>query len=135
METEGILSPNTPAAARERYGAIGSAARTVVREVVSTTASDRAAYTDRMTDEVIETAHDALFASLLRVTVGSREEYLDWRADYDGEVIEVGSEHVSEVVWHSFDGTVVAATFENEREAAVATLRRQAFGRLYREHL
>lgn len=135
MRTEGLLAPETAAAAREDFESVGPAARTVVREVLSATVADREAFTERMSGEVVATAQDALFASLLRVHVGSRTEFQEWCADYDGSVTEVGSEHVSRVVWHAFDGEAVAATFEDEPEAAVATLRRQAFGRLYREHL
>jgi hypothetical protein len=45
-----------------------------------------------------------------------------------------GSGDVDRVVWHAapFAGEVVAATFQNERDAAVGTLRRQAFTRGYR---
>ena len=84
-----------------------------------------------------ETAHEALFASTLAVRVGTRKEYQTWRAETDHEVQEVGSEHVDNVVWHAppFATEAVAATFQDERRAAVETLRRQAFGRLYRERL
>lgn len=135
MHTEGLLAPGSAAAARDRYAALGPAAQTVVREVASAMAFDREEYDDRITSEVVATARDALFASLLRVRVGTREEYEDWRRDFDGEVVEAGSEHVTHVVWHAFQDRAVAATFEREEDAAVATLRRQAFGRLYRELL
>jgi len=48
-----------------------------------------------------------------------------------------GSEDVDNVVWHAppFADAAIAATFQDERDAAVATLRRQAFGRLYRDAL
>jgi hypothetical protein len=68
--------------------------------------------------------------------VGSRAAFDEWVADHDGyEVHEVGSENVDSVVWHAAPAveTVVAATFHEEREAAVSTLRRQAFGRIYRD--
>jgi hypothetical protein len=44
---------------------------------------------------------------------------------------------VERVVWHvpPFADAAVAATFQDERDAAVATLRRQAFGRCYRDRL
>ncbi|WP_135365219.1 DUF5809 family protein [Halosimplex halophilum] len=135
MDTEGTLSPATAAAARERYGALGSTAQVVVKETAKAMGMDAEEYRDRVTSDVVETARDALFASLLEVRVGSREEFEEWVADHDGyEVHEVGSENVDRVVWHAAPAaeTVVAATFQEEREAAVGTLRRQAFGRIYR---
>ena len=55
----------------------------------------------------------------------------------DGEVHVAGSENVDHVAWHApaFADAAVAATFQNEESAAVGTLRRQAFGRLYRDEL
>jgi hypothetical protein len=49
-------------------------------------------------------------------------------------VTELGSPNVDRVAWHAapFADEAVATTFQNEREAAVGTLRRQAFSRLYR---
>jgi hypothetical protein len=133
METHGFLAPETEAAARDRYEAVGPAAQTVVKETAKAMAFDADEYDERVTGEVIETARDALFASLLEVRTGTREEYEEWLADRDREVVEEGSEHVSRVAWHDALGeTVVAATFESEERAAVATLRRQAFGRAYR---
>jgi hypothetical protein len=136
METHGFLAPETEAAARDRYEAVGPAAQTVVKETAKAMAFDADEYDERVTGEVIETARDALFASLLEVRTGPREEYEEWLADRDREVVEEGSEHVSRVAWHDALGeTVVAATFESEERAAVATLRRQAFGRAYRDLL
>ena len=53
----------------------------------------------------------------------------------DIEVVEFGSEHVDNVVWHEarIADTVLAATYQDERGAAVETLRRQALGRVYRD--
>ncbi|QLH80410.1 DUF5809 family protein [Halosimplex pelagicum] len=136
MDTEGTIAPTTAAAARERYEALGSTAQVVVKETAKAMEMDAEEYRDRVTGEVVETARDALFASLLEVRVGSREAFDEWVADNDGyEVREVGSENVDSVVWHAAPAadTVVAATFHEEREAAVGTLRRQAFGRIYRE--
>ncbi|WP_134668784.1 DUF5809 family protein [Halorussus marinus] len=136
METHGFLAPETEAAARDRYEAVGPAAQTVVKETAKAMAFDREEYDERVTGEVIETARDALFASLLAVHTGDREEYESWLADRDREVTERGSEHVSQVAWHDALGeTVVAATYETETDAAVATLRRQAYGSVYRERL
>lgn len=137
METEGLIAPGTVAEARDAYRSVGPAARTVVRETARSMGFDREEYSDRVTGEVVETARDALFASLLAVRVGTREEYEAWREDYEGAVHETGSEAVDRVVWHAppFADEAVAATFASEREAAAGTLRRQAFGRIYRDLL
>jgi hypothetical protein len=135
MRTEGMLAPSSVDDAREWYEALGPSAQTVVREVARAMSFDREEYGERVTGEVVETARDALFASLLEVHVGTDAEFEDWRAGFDGEVHVVGSENVSKVAWHAVGEAAVAATFENEPEAAVDTLRRQAFGRLYRERL
>jgi hypothetical protein len=134
METHGFLAPDTGDAARERYDALGPSAQTVVKETAKAMAFDADEYDERVTGEVVETARDALFASLLEVYTGTREEYDEWLADRDREVIERGSENVSRVAWHDAVGeTVVAATYENEQRAAIETLRRQAYGRVYRD--
>jgi len=130
--SEGLFAPDTVAAARERHEACGPAAKTVVREVARAMGFDRETYRDRVTAEVVETARDALFASLLRVHVGPRSAYESWRAGYDGEVTETGSPDVDRVAWHAAPTGAVATTFQADREAAVGTLRRQAFGRCYR---
>ncbi|WP_226004585.1 DUF5809 family protein [Natrinema salinisoli] len=134
MHTVGTFSFESAEDARTQYESVGPAAQTVVREVAKAMAFDREEYDERVTGDVVETARDALFASLLAVRVGSREEFEDWRESYDGEVTETGHEDVDHVVWHAGpDAEAVAATFQNEEDAAVATLRRQAFGRLYRD--
>ncbi|WP_276270521.1 DUF5809 family protein [Haloarcula litorea] len=135
METEGQFAPATAEAARDRYEAVGSTAQVVVKEVAKAMGLDGEEYRERVTGDVVETARDALFAESLAVTVGTRAEFEDWRADADHEVTVLGSEHVDGVVWHApaFADEAVAATFQDEREAAVGTLRRQAFGRIYSE--
>jgi hypothetical protein len=136
MHTDGRFSPTTEEAARERYEALGSMAQTVVREVATAMEFDKDEYDERVTSGVVERARNALFASSLEVSVGRREEFDDWRADHaDYELHVIGNENVPRVVWHAapFAETAVAATFANEERAAVETLRRQAFGRLYRE--
>jgi hypothetical protein len=135
MDTEGSFAPETPTAARERYESLRPVAQIVVSEVTNAMGFDAEEYDRRVTGEVIETARDALFASSLAVHVGTREEYESWLSETDREVHEVGSEHVDNVVWHAppFADQAVAATFQDERRAAVDTLRRQAFGRIYRE--
>src|SRR6056297_44501 len=136
METHGFLAPDTEDAASERYETVGPAAQTVVKETAKAMAFGPDEYDERVTGEVIETARDALFASLLEVRTGTREEYEEWLADRDREVLEEGAENVDNVAWHDALGeTAVAATYQSEERAAVATLRRQAFGRVYRELL
>lgn len=131
-ESGGLLTPETPAEAREAYDALDPTAQVVTREVAKAMALNREEYGERVTGDVVETARDALFASLLEVRDGTREEFEEWRGVYDGECEVMGSENVDRVVWHAFDGEAIAATYQNEPEAARGTLRRQAFGRLYR---
>lgn len=134
MKTVGTYSFESAAEARETYDSIGPTAQTVVREVARAMEFDREEYDERVTGEVVETARDALFASLLEVTVGDRKTFETWRESYDGEVTVAGHEAVDNVVWHAGpEGEAVAATFQNEEDAAIATLCRQAFGRIYRE--
>lgn len=135
METEGVFAPETRETARERYEELGTAAGETVRAVTREMNFDSNEYDRRVTDEVRLAAQDALFASLLAVRVGSRAEYERWREAHEGELVEAGSEAADRVVWHdpAWSDAAVAATFHNEREAAVTTLRRQAFGHLYSE--
>jgi hypothetical protein len=133
MERRGRIDPDSEAAAREWYETLGSVAQTTTREVARAMELDREEYDRRVTGDVVATAREAIFASLLAVTVGSREEFETWRADYGGTVHVVGSGNVDRVAWHAGPtGEAVAATFQDEPEAAVGTLRRQAQGRLYR---
>jgi hypothetical protein len=135
METRGTHEFETERAAREAFRAAGPTAQTAVREATKTMGFDREEYEARVTPAVIETVRDVVFARRLAVTVGSREEFEAWLADTDLEVTTVGSEHVDNVAWHAapFCGEAVAATFQDEPDAAVETLRRQALGRIYRE--
>jgi hypothetical protein len=133
METRGRLDFEDPEAARDWYEDAGPVAQTVTREVARAMDLDREEYDQRVTPEVVATARDAVFASLLAVQVGTREEFEAWREGYDGEASVVGAENVGRVAWHAGPaGEAVAATFESEADAAVGTLRRQALGRLYR---
>jgi len=137
METEGTFLPETATEARERYEDLGATAQVVVKEIAKAMDFDPEEYDRRVTSEVVETAREALFASTLAVQVGTRVEYEDWRGGADHDVHEAGSEHVDNVVWHAppFADEAVAATFQDERHAAVETLRRQAVGRIYRDVL
>ena len=103
MNTHGFLAPESESTARDRYEAVGPTAQTVVKETAKAMAFDA-------------------------------DEYDDWLTNHDREVVEQGSENVDRVAWHDALGeTVVAATYQSEERAAVATLRRQAFGQVYRE--
>ena len=135
METEGQFSPTTVAAARDRYESLGSTAQVVVKEVAKAMGLSADEYRERVTGEVVETARDVLFAESLSVTVGTRDEFDEWCADTDRDVEVIGADNVDNVVWHApeFAETAVAATYQSERDAAVGTLRRQAFGRIYSE--
>lgn len=138
MHAEGLFAPASDAEAREQYEMLGPSAQTVVRETAKAMSFDREEYADRVTGEVVETARDALFASLLEVHVGSREKFDAAREEYaEFDISVAGSDNVDRVVWHIAPAaeTVVAATFQNEEAAAVATLRRQAFGIVYRDLL
>jgi len=137
MDREGFLEPDTEAEARDQFALLAPAAETVVKEAARQMGFDRAEFDARITDDVTDAAQESLFASLLVVSIGTRAEYEQWCADHRCEAIEVGTENVDNAVWHAapFSERVVAATFQDEREAAVGTLRRQAFGRLYREVL
>ena len=127
MHVEGLLAPDSVEAAREEYDALAPTSKTVVREVAKAMAFDREEYGERVTD--------ALFASLLEVHVGTREEFEAFReSNPDLDATVRGSDHVDHVVWHvAPTGEVVAATYQDEPEAAIATLRRQAFGSVYRD--
>jgi len=137
VETEGYLAPETVAAARDRYAETVPTAKTATREAAKAMEFDRAEYERRVTNDVVAAVRDAVFASSLRVEVADRDSFEAWRAETDAEVVLVGNESAPRVVWHApeFADRAVAATFAEEREAAVGTLRRQAFGRLYREVL
>jgi hypothetical protein len=133
MHEEGWLEPETDEEWRDAYADAGPTAQTVVREVAKAMGFDREEYGERVTSDVVETARDALFASRLRVAVGDRGAFESWREGFDGEVTVIGSEHVDNVAWHvaPFADEAVAATFQDEPEAAVETLRRNAYGRIY----
>jgi len=134
MHARGSFAPETATEARERYEAVGSTAQVLLRQIAKAMEFDSEEYERRVTPEVIETAREVLFAADLRVRVGPREEYEDWLAGREYETTERGNPNVSRIAWHSapFATAVVAATFEHEEDAAVETLRRQAFGSIYR---
>jgi hypothetical protein len=136
METEGLFAPATAAEARDRFETLGPSAQVVVKETAKAMDLDAESYRERVDSAVIATAREALFASLLEVHVGDRAAFESWCEDHpDYGVEEIGSENVDGVVWHAapFAGTVVAATYHDQRRAAVDTLRRKAFAELYRD--
>lgn len=140
METHGTFAPTTRSEALEHYEEAGPTARVVVREIAKAMEFDAEEYDRRVRPEVVETARDAIFAELLVVHVADHEEFDEWLADaeYDDEdVVLLGADHVDRVAWHPvpFAETVIATTFQEEPEAAMGTLRRNAFGRVYREEL
>ena len=137
MRTEGTLAPESWAAARDRYEELGPTAQTVVREVAKAMEFDREEYRERVTGEVVETARQAIFAERLAVRVDDVDAFEAWREATDHEVRVVGHEAVDRVAWHVAPavGRAVAATFQTEPEAAVSTVRRTAFNRIYREEL
>ena len=137
MHTDGEFLPATADEARERYEQLGSRAQVVVKAVAKAMAFDSEEYDQRVTGDVVETAREAMFGEQLQVRVGTREEFEAWREDADQTVEVIGADNVDNVAWHAppFADTAVAATFQDEQEAAVETLRRQAYGRLYTEML
>ena len=134
MHTEGVYEPESVEAAGEAYDTVGPVAQIVVKETTKAMEFTNEEYDERVTSDVIETARDALFASLLKVYHGSREEFEDWCEERQYSVDLAGSDDVESVVWHpvAVDETVVAASYQNEPGAAAATVRRRAFGRHYR---
>lgn len=134
-ESRGLLAPETESEVRERYAELGGAAQTVTREVARAMEFDRAEYRERVDADTVETARDALFASLLSVEIGNKEDFeavTEANPTYDTRVR--GNENVRRMAWHVAPAaeTIVAVTFSDEPDAAVAALRRQAHGAVYR---
>lgn len=136
MDVRGFLTPHSESEAKSTYDDLGPPAQTVTKEVAKAMEFDRDEYRRRVTGDVVETARDALFASLLEVTVGDRDEFEAWLDSHSSLDVHVeGSEHVERRAWHHVPAldAVAAVTFQNEPDAAVATVRRIAFGRFYRD--
>jgi len=135
MHTEGSFAPSTEAAARDRYETLGPIAQRVVREVARAMELSAEEYDRRVTNGVVETAREVLFAAELEVHVGDRAAYEEWVGRRGFDVSEFGSENVANVAWHGapFAERVVATTFQDEPDAAVETCRRQALGEVYRD--
>lgn len=137
VETHGSFAPASWSETETRYDRLGSTAQVIVRAVTKAMSFDRDEYDRRVNSDVIETARQALFAETLEVRVADRANFDAWRDEYGHDVHIAGSDTVENVAWHASTPaeTAVAATFENEPEAAVGTVRRMAFNRLYRERL
>lgn len=137
METEGLLAPASDEELREQYEAVGPAAQATAKAVAKALEVGAEDYRERVDEAVVLTAREAIFASLLAVHVGDREEFDQWLADRAGDpdVTVLGSEHVPGIAWHDapVEDQVLAVTFADEPAAAAQTLRRQAFARIYRE--
>jgi len=138
MKTQGEFTPETATAARSQYEALELAAETVTKEVAKAGTDSREAYQELTTPEIIDTAQETLFASLLEVTVGTAAEFEAWLEDHPGLTVSLaGHESVSQRAWHPIPprDVVAAVSFEDGTEAAVATVRRQAVGKHYRSLL
>lgn len=137
METVGYIRPSTSADAREIFEELGPAAGEVTREIALAMEFDAEEFDRRVTDDVVETARGVLFSTLLTVRHGTQDGFEDWRSvppQREYELHKEGAEHVDHVAWHASPcaEAIVAATYQDEPEAAVTTLRRIAWGRLYR---
>lgn len=138
MDTHGFIAPETERDAKEAFEEVGPAARTVTSEVAKAMGFERGEYREMVTDEVVATAQEAFFASLLSVHVGPVTKFESWLEDTDDMAVHLeGNENVDRRSWHPVypADAVAAVTFHDEPEAAVATVRRQAFGRFYRSIL
>lgn len=139
MQREGLLAPETDEEARVAFAELAPAAQEVTRSVALTIGIDRDEYRDTVDEAVVRTAHEVLFGSLLRVRTADRNTFDEWvESEAAGlDVIVEGGENVSNVAWHvaQLADRVLAATYESERQAAIATLRRIAWGRIYRDRV
>lgn len=138
MQLRGMFTPETATAARERYESLALPAETVTKELAEAGTGSADAYREFLTPEVLDTAQQSLFAGLLAVRVGSREEYEEWLADHEDLTPTLaGHESVARRAWHPINprDAVAAVSFEDSPDAAVATVRRQAFGKHYRSVL
>ncbi len=136
MDERGFIAPTTVEEAEAVYDDVAPVAREVIREVTVAIDPGGDLYRNEVTPEVLATTRAALFASLLRVSTGPRAAFDAWldQPPYDEFDIEIeGSEHVEHVAWHAapMANRVLAATYHAERDAAIATLRRMAWGKIY----
>jgi hypothetical protein len=136
-ETHGTFSPESWTDAERQYEHLGSTAQVVVRSITKAMSFDRDEYERRVTSDVVETARQALFAESLTVQIAEKAEFDSWREEYGHDVHLAGSDTVNNVAWHVSPPAecAIGATFENEPQAAVGTVRRMAFNRFYRNRL
>lgn len=135
METRGHFAPRTETAASAQYDDLALVAKTVTKEIAEAGTDTSDGYQALVEESVIETAQQALFASLLEVHVGSVDEYEAWLTDHDSlDWSLAGTDTVTRRAWHPVwpRDQVAAVSFQNSPEAAIATVRRQAFGQHYR---
>lgn len=135
METRGQFAPKTAAEATDQYESIALAAETVTKEIAEAGTDGGEVYQALVEPAVIETAQQALFASLLEVHTGTREAFQAWLDDHDAFEAEMaGTETVPRRAWHPVwpADQVIAVSYQERPDAAIATLRRQAFGQQYR---
>ena len=137
VEVRGRHEPASWTEVEEGYAGLGPTAQSVVRETARAMGFERSEYDERVTADVVETARQTLFAEALAVRVADRGAFEAWREGYSDDVRVAGSDTVDRVAWHVSPaaGAAVAATFQNEPDAAVGTVRRMAFNRLYRDRL
>ncbi len=140
IETRGVFAPETREEAARHYAQAGPVAKVVVRETAKAMAFDAPEYDERVTPDVVETARDAIFAEQLVAHVADRAAFETWLAESgfsEADVVLLGGDDVDGVAWHPvpFADAVIATTFHEAADAAVSTLRRNAFGRVYREAL
>lgn len=137
MDHYGCFTPESESELVSRFESLETTAKVLVRQL--RTAFDRNQdYVDDHLDQAdVDTIKEIVFGSHLEIHAGTRQEFDQWFTGRSLELIEIGSSEVDHIAWHHspFVETVLAATFENEPEAAVETLRRQAIGRLYREYI
>ncbi|MBS3760816.1 DUF5809 family protein [Halodesulfurarchaeum sp.] len=135
METQGHFAPRTETAASAQFDDLALVAKTVTKEIAEAGTDTSGGYQALVEESVIETAQQTLFASLLEVHVGSVDEYEAWLTDHDSlEASLAGTETVPWRAWHPVwpRDQVTAVSYQNSPEAAIATVRRQAFGQHYR---
>ena len=137
METFGYVLPETESEAQAVFEELEPASREIVGAVTRRLDVEADTLDMLVTEEVYQTAHEAMFGSLLVVTTGSESAFESWRTQppYDAFTVTMeGSDNVDNVAWHTAPvaDTVIGATYQDEREAAVATLRRIVWGKIYR---
>lgn len=135
METVGYIAPETESEAREEYERCEQAARDICTTILKQLDGQ---IDEGPTEPLVRTAHDAFFGSVLVVTTGPMADFerVCSQPPLEGyQVNREGSDQVDHVAWHvsPMTETVLAATYQSEREAAISTLRRIAWGRFYRD--